>query len=84
MKTAIYVDFGSAVRVATFKGTLHINVSDKIFHTAMWCAEATITRWQASCFPNSIRLYVNINNNTNVAFMIIVTIIFHETYVIGY
>ena len=58
VKTAIYVDFGSAVRVATFKGTLHINVSDKIFHTAMCCAEATITRWQASCFPNSIRLYI--------------------------
>lgn len=44
VKTAMCVDFGSAASVATFKGTLHTRVRDKMFQTAICCVEAATTR----------------------------------------
>lgn len=56
VNAAMYVDFGSYVRLTTFKGTLHVIARVKIFQTVICCWDAATTRWQASCLPNSIRL----------------------------
>ena len=44
VKAAIYMEFGSAVSVVSFSGTLHVILRVRRFHTAMCCADAVTTR----------------------------------------